>query len=233
MKTRLTFSILIGLLAYLPANARPTEDPAKNYLSIHVGLWPVDYNLYEYDAVGQGSIRDSYRYFGPAIEAAYGRRINDFLALEGRGFLALITGSDISPDVSLSNYRSTRYGVSAGAVVTPLGRLFRFAQVGVLLGYSREDTRETLRHTTGYITTPKAITVSRSAIPCVCSLGTTAVFPWVRKPICRPSSTGATITCVRCIIRYCFVTNSDRSSGDEKAGLSARFEHFIGHNANL
>lgn len=142
------FAILI-LSACLPANARPTEDPAKNYLSIHVGLWPVDYNLYEYDAAGQGTLRDSYRYFGPAIEAAYGRRINDFLALEGRGFLALITGSDIPPDVSPSNYRSTRYGVSAGAVVTPLGRLFRFAQAGILLGYSREDTRETLRHVTG------------------------------------------------------------------------------------
>lgn len=139
--------------APLKAQSRP-DTLRKNYVMLHVGLFPTDYPVYKYNG-DEAYIEDSYRYFGPVFGLTYGRQFNDFLAAEGHLFFSFITRSDIPDQVSIYDYRTTRYGADAGLIVTPLGRWFRYFRVGAVLGYVRNDERkewsngqETLHETT-------------------------------------------------------------------------------------
>ena len=138
-----TVLVLLALCVSLPLKAQNNrqDEPRKNYVMLHVGLFPTDYPIYKYNG-DELYIDDAYRYFGPVFGLTYGRQFNDFLAAEGHLFFSFITRSDIPNEVSPYNYRTTRYGANAGLIVTPLGRWFRYFRVGAVLGYVREDERK-------------------------------------------------------------------------------------------
>ena len=138
-----TVLVLLALFVSLPLKAQNSrqDEPRKNYVMLHVGLFPTDYPIYKYNG-DELYIDDAYRYFGPIFGLTYGRQFNDFLAAEGHLFFSFITRSDIPNEVSIYNYRTTRYGANAGLIVTPLGRWFRYFRVGAVLGYAREDERK-------------------------------------------------------------------------------------------
>ena len=138
-----TLSLLFLTKQYAGAQNRDNDIPRKNYLMLHVGLFPTDYPVYHSVEGLDDEVRlvDSYRYFGPVFGLTYGRQFNDFLAAEGHLFFSFITRTDIPDDVSANDYRTTRYGANAGLIVTPLGRWFRYVKAGIVLGYVREDKR--------------------------------------------------------------------------------------------
>ena len=137
-----TVLLFLALCLPPPLKAQNRRDePRKNYAMLHVGLFPTDYAIYKYNG-DEAYMADGYRYFGPVIGLTYGRQFNDFLAAEGHLFFSFITRSDIPDNVSIYDYRTTRYGANAGLIVTPLGRWFRYFRVGAVLGYVREDERK-------------------------------------------------------------------------------------------
>ena len=135
IKKILTLIIAIALCQTM-AFAQKANNENKNYVSFGVGFWPSSFKIYTQDMHDAGS--DGY-YYGPVFSLTYGRTFNSFLAAEGNIFIAPMGRTNI-PWQFKYKYQVLRYGATAGVIVTPLGKWFRYIKMGAVFGVSREET---------------------------------------------------------------------------------------------
>lgn len=123
--------------------------PRKNYVAVQVGLWPTDVPVFDRNA----EVIGGHRFFGPMFGVSYGRILNRFVALEGSAFVSF-TGKRNVRELDIRDYSCTRYGIAAGAIITPFGDWFRYIKIGIQPGYFHEEDSELIFNEIGPGNTP-------------------------------------------------------------------------------
>lgn len=114
-KSKMKYKYVLVVILLFFVGYTFSQDNKPNQISVSLGLWERDYSW---------SNGDIYHTIGPIAAIDYQRSLNPYISIRGKFFGGGIYNSQ-------RNEMARHLGVSAGILVTPLGRIFSNLKIGI------------------------------------------------------------------------------------------------------